>query len=68
MNKYTPNSIDDLNLDNKYIKIINSYINSNKKSIDRTLEIIKAGKNNIPVDIKVLQSDIRNAQNDSSKD
>ena len=30
MNKYTPNSIDDLNLDNKYIKIINSYINSNK--------------------------------------
>tara|TARA_B100000902_G_scaffold359021_1_gene374490 strand:+ start:2032 stop:2964 length:933 start_codon:yes stop_codon:yes gene_type:complete len=30
MNKYTPNSIDDINLDIKYIKIINSYINSNK--------------------------------------
>ena len=30
MNKYIPNNIEELNLDNKYIKIINSYIENNK--------------------------------------
>ena len=30
MNKYIPNNIEELNLDNRYIKIINSYIENNK--------------------------------------
>jgi DNA polymerase III delta prime subunit len=30
MNKYIPNNIEEINIDNKYVKIINSYIENNK--------------------------------------